>query len=177
MSLNECLIIPCSDKKVKDSGGPMPAIELFDGVYARLIRKRTPGVDTYILSAKYGLIDVMTPVEPYDIEPADVINKEWVTKNVIRRWVKLTGGNVRKYENIWHITRGATFKAIQPLSHFGDLRCVVPDDAEKGYNIGVRLHYLKEFCVARPPFSNIDVDAIMREELGDDFNSHTGQDR
>lgn len=65
------LILACSQRK-NDSRSPAPAIHLYDGVNYRVLRKVLlergwpPGLQIKILSAKYGLIDATTLIEPYE---------------------------------------------------------------------------------------------------------------
>jgi len=65
------LIVSCSRRKRSDLG-LLPAIERYDGVSFRLLRKaRREGywpenLDVLILSAKYGLIDISTPIAHYE---------------------------------------------------------------------------------------------------------------
>ncbi len=65
------LLIACSSRKRRDQG-LLPALERYDGVNYRVIKKlmregRFPkNVDVLILSAKYGLIDAKTPIPYYD---------------------------------------------------------------------------------------------------------------
>ncbi len=66
------LIVACSNRKKKDKS-LLPAIERYDGVNYRVIKKlrregRFPkNVDVMILSAQYGLIDAMMPIPYYDL--------------------------------------------------------------------------------------------------------------
>lgn len=65
------LLLACSQRKSKEAC-LAPAIHLYDGVNYRVLRKFLlthgwpPGLQVKILSAKYGLIDAMTLIEPYD---------------------------------------------------------------------------------------------------------------
>lgn len=65
------LLIACSNRKVR-TRGLLPAIERYDGVAYRVIRKARregyfpPNVDIKILSAKYGLIDAEARIVYYD---------------------------------------------------------------------------------------------------------------
>ena len=65
------LIVGCSQRKRPDPG-LLPAIERYDGVNFRVLRKaRREGywpenLDVLILSAKYGLLRSDTPIEDYD---------------------------------------------------------------------------------------------------------------
>ena len=66
------LILACSQRKNKERS-PAPAIHLYDGVNYRVLRKHLlergwpPGLQIKIISAKYGLIDATTLIEPYDL--------------------------------------------------------------------------------------------------------------
>jgi len=65
------LIVSCSQRK-RSEPGLLPAIERYDGVYFRLLRKAQregywpENLDALILSAKYGLIDQVTPIDSYE---------------------------------------------------------------------------------------------------------------
>lgn len=65
------LIVSCSQRKRSDLG-LLPAIERYDGVYFRLLRKAQregywpENLDVLILSAKYGLIAISTPIAHYE---------------------------------------------------------------------------------------------------------------
>lgn len=66
------LIISCSQRKLTDPG-LLPAIERYDGVNYRVLKKamregywpRT--LDVLILSAKHGLLRLDSPIEDYDV--------------------------------------------------------------------------------------------------------------
>ncbi len=83
------LILACSQRK-SDAKSPMPALRLYDGVNYRVLRKFLaernwpPGLQIKILSAKYGLIDATTLIEPYEqrLTPdrARRINRETLTR-------------------------------------------------------------------------------------------------
>lgn len=68
---NSLLILGCSQRK-SASSGVCPAIDRYDGVNYRVLRKvlhergRLPYLAVLILSAKYGLLDAQTPIEAYD---------------------------------------------------------------------------------------------------------------
>ena len=65
------LLIACSNRKVRTKG-LLPALERYDGVTYRVIRKAMregyfpPNVDIKILSAKFGLIGAETEIPYYD---------------------------------------------------------------------------------------------------------------
>ena len=69
--MNVLLILACSKRKT-DLPGLVPAVELYDGVAFRVIRKqrreaRFPGhIHLAILSAKFGLISGSTLIHAYD---------------------------------------------------------------------------------------------------------------
>jgi cytoplasmic iron level regulating protein YaaA (DUF328/UPF0246 family) len=66
------LIIGCSQRKRRDPG-LLPAIERYDGVNFRVLRKAkregycSQELDVVILSARYGLVRAETPIEWYDM--------------------------------------------------------------------------------------------------------------
>jgi cytoplasmic iron level regulating protein YaaA (DUF328/UPF0246 family) len=66
------LIVACSQRKRPDPG-LLPAIERYDGVNFRVLRKaRREGywpknLDVLILSARYGLLKANDPIEDYDL--------------------------------------------------------------------------------------------------------------
>lgn len=68
---NNLLIVGCSATKVT-SRGSLPAIELYDGVNFRVLRKFfresgwPAGLTVQVLSAEYGLLDVTRIIEPYE---------------------------------------------------------------------------------------------------------------
>lgn len=65
------LIVACSQRKRPDAG-LLPAIERYDGVNFRVIRKArregrwSPNIDVLILSARHGLIRADKPIAYYD---------------------------------------------------------------------------------------------------------------
>jgi hypothetical protein len=71
LNRNRLLVVSCSKTK-REVDGLIPAIYLYDGPVYRLLRKRITdftnenGFDIKILSAKYGLIDPLTPIQNYD---------------------------------------------------------------------------------------------------------------
>ena len=66
------LIIPCSKRKASLPKVRVPAIDLYDGPFYRIIRKtfrergKPDNLDIMILSAKYGLIDYEKIITTYD---------------------------------------------------------------------------------------------------------------
>jgi hypothetical protein len=70
--LRSLLIVACSQRKRPDPG-LLPALERYDGVYFRVLRKaRREGywpanLDVLIVSAKYGLVELHTAIEYYDL--------------------------------------------------------------------------------------------------------------
>ena len=70
-SHSKLLIIPCSQRK-KITDFPTSAINVYDGPFYRLLRKNilefdnNNGLDIYIISAKYGLIDPLHEIQTYD---------------------------------------------------------------------------------------------------------------
>ncbi len=70
-SARKLLLVACSQRKLRTKG-LLPAIERYDGVNYRVIRKAMregyfpPNVDIKILSAKFGLIDAQERIPWYD---------------------------------------------------------------------------------------------------------------
>ena len=79
--MNKLLIVACSGRKFKNKT-PTPALELYDGVNYRVIKKtfkeqgRPDNLTIKILSAKYGLIDEKEPIKNYDVR----FNKKTATE-------------------------------------------------------------------------------------------------
>jgi hypothetical protein len=87
------LILACSEKK-KMNRPFSPAIHLYDGVNYRVLRKIllkngwSPGLQIKILSAKYGLIDATTLIEPYDSR-FDPMSAASINKKTLKQLRKL----------------------------------------------------------------------------------------
>lgn len=68
---NYLLIISCSQRKI-ETPGLLPAIHRYDGPTYRTLRKFCPdgppplNLDVAIISAKYGMLRSMQPIENYD---------------------------------------------------------------------------------------------------------------
>jgi len=66
------LIMACSQRK-RSEPGLLPAIERYDGVHFRVLRKAQregywpANLDVLIVSAKYGLLELNTAIECYDL--------------------------------------------------------------------------------------------------------------
>lgn len=66
------LIIPCSKRKASLTKAKIPAIDLYDGPFHRIIRKsfrergKPNNLDIMVLSAKYGLIDLNEKIATYN---------------------------------------------------------------------------------------------------------------
>lgn len=70
--MNTLLVQSCSSRKTATTE-PLPAIELYDGYFYRILKKARREtdelpVDIRILSAEHGLLHPETPIEPYDRE-------------------------------------------------------------------------------------------------------------
>src|SRR5215470_1707581 len=66
------LIVTCSQRKRSDPG-LLPAFERYDGIFFRILRKAlreghwSDTLDVVIISAKYGLLELDTVIENYDL--------------------------------------------------------------------------------------------------------------
>jgi hypothetical protein len=66
------VVISCSAAKVHSPRAPLAALDRYDGVFYRVVRKAirerclSPGIELVILSAKYGLISPSTRIPFYE---------------------------------------------------------------------------------------------------------------
>ncbi len=66
------LILACSQRK-RTTPGPLPALDRYDGVNFRVLHKARregnwpDGLRVVIISAKYGLLEAVQPIENYDL--------------------------------------------------------------------------------------------------------------
>ena len=71
---HRCLLIVASSQRTRSAPGLLPAIERYDGVNFRVLRKAQregywpKDLDVLILSAKYGLLKSDTLIENYDLK-------------------------------------------------------------------------------------------------------------
>ena len=69
--MNDLLLMACSARKRAEPCEPIAALDRYDGVFFRVLRKwlretTRPGPDVLIVSARYGLIDAATEIIDYD---------------------------------------------------------------------------------------------------------------
>ena len=70
--MRSLVLLSCSARKRKTPTRPIPAIQRYDGVLFRVLRKyireqgRSPKIDILVLSARYGLITSQAPIRYYD---------------------------------------------------------------------------------------------------------------
>jgi hypothetical protein len=69
--MHDVLLIACSARKRMIPQKAVPALERYDGVFFRVLRKwfretSVPGLEVLILSARYGVIDAATKIPYYD---------------------------------------------------------------------------------------------------------------
>ena len=94
------LVVACSRRK-RTASGLMPAIERYDGPLFRVLRKARRegywplGLDVFILSAKYGLIDWSECIEPYELRMTEAISKQ-LRPQVLRTLASLRLEHVRE---------------------------------------------------------------------------------
>lgn len=79
--VSRLLVLSCSDKK-HEAEGTLPAIDRYDGPYYRVLRaflrkhKWPKDLSVAVLSAKYGLMGAMTPIENYNTRMTPVLAKK-----------------------------------------------------------------------------------------------------
>jgi hypothetical protein len=92
------LIVTCSQRKRSDRE-LLPALERYDGVFFRILRKAlreghwSDTLDVLIISAKYGLLELDTVIENYDLRMTVTQAKQLqpvVTPLLIKRVTALT---------------------------------------------------------------------------------------
>jgi len=137
MENTKLLIVPCS--KIKRNLSNTPALELYDGPFYKIIRKRRPkNMDVLILSAKYGLIEGDMPISTYDQKMTSERAKE------LGNTINFSLSNYlsdKHYENV-HINLGKVyFSALEPsLNLFENSEIQLANGG-----IGMRLQQLKNW--------------------------------
>jgi cytoplasmic iron level regulating protein YaaA (DUF328/UPF0246 family) len=141
------LIVACSQRKRQDPGG-LPAIERYDGVSFRVLRKAQregywpENLDVLILSAKYGLIDAFTPIANYEqrmtCERANQLKTQ--VRRVLEEYVERS-----TYREVY-VDLGQDYTpALQDLEQLLTISSVT---YAKG-RIGERLSHLKKWIVSK----------------------------
>lgn len=137
----ELLVQGCSNKK-HDAGTKLPAIEVYDGYFYRIIDKaaRTDslreGVDVLILSAEHGLIEPETPIRPYDRRMTERRARE-LNESVVEGLRQRLARDA--YERVW-VNLGADYRpAIDGLT----TATTIPVTHLSG-RLGKRGHQLKK---------------------------------
>lgn len=141
------LIVACSQRKRSDPG-LLPAIERYDGVSFRVLRKaRREGywpenLDVLILSAKYGLIEAATPTAYYEQR---MTSKRAIALNarILEELRSLIGQ--RDYTEVYIDLGGDYLPAIRGCAEaFSGLRVTYAEG-----RIGERLKGLRDWLKAR----------------------------
>jgi hypothetical protein len=121
------LLLGCSSRK-RDIKGKLPALELYDGVNFRVLRKFLnsrgwpPGLCIKILSAKHGLIDAVKLIENYN-QRLDIASARKKNKQTLQR-LRKTG----KFESVFVNLGQDYLPAIHGIdSLFGKERVVCPE--------------------------------------------------
>lgn len=123
------LLVSCTRKK---SSAPRKAINVYDGPYFRVIRKRCSpdaDIDINIISAKYGLLDADDEISPYDHE--------------------MTAKDAKIYKQAYEKYLGELFSEYSTVTFCGSklYASVLPETNAyiiKGRR-GIQLHLLKEW--------------------------------
>ena len=139
------LVLACSSRKVP-STGPLPAIERYDGVAYRVLKRlqrlgQYPAdVDVMIVSAKYGLIESERPIQNYDLRmtPQLALKQAEANRAGLRRLIQSND-----YKEAF-ISAGKTYLlALEPFDTWrGSVMVTVI-----GGKIGVQLKLLKEWLL------------------------------
>ena len=141
----ELLIQGCSDTK-RDPEAKLPAIDLYDGYFYRIIDKaaRTgtlrDAVDILILSAEHGILDPDTPIQAYDRRMTEQRARE-LNENVVTQLQQILSRST--YERIW-VNLGTDYQpAIDGLTTTASVPVV-----HLSGRLGKRGHQLKKIIRA-----------------------------
>ncbi|MGE9810295.1 DUF6884 domain-containing protein [Ferroplasma acidiphilum] len=126
---HKLLLVSCTKRKSSGSG---KAINVYDGQYFHVIRKRyrpDAGIDIKIISAKYGLIDADDEIDPYDH--------------------KMTAKDAKIYKQAYEKDLQELFSGYSTVTFCGSklYASILPETNAyiiKG-RIGIQLHLLKEW--------------------------------
>ncbi|MDX2198602.1 MAG: tRNA-guanine transglycosylase DpdA [Phycisphaerae bacterium] len=135
------LLIACSATKRPVRA---PAIQLYDGVNYRVIRKMLsesgwpPGLVIKILSAKYGLIDPTTIIDPYE-QRMDEATALRLRNSVTNKLTKLNA-----FESVF-VNLGADY-----LAAVADLRSIFPEAICAQGGIGMKMNAMKRWLQRLP---------------------------
>lgn len=130
------VLVQCTATKRDE---PSPARELYDpSPYFRRQRRyaEVAGDDWYILSAKYGLLEPDTEIEPYDISIADVDDRG--------TWGRKIGSEIfDRYSSRSGLTRTADAVRFEVLAGKGYAAHFVPYLQDKGFTVCEPLEHLR----------------------------------
>ncbi len=73
------IIVACSQAK-RQGQSPGPAIDIYDGPWWRSVRKQSPLVPVFALSAKYGLVESTETIGNYDLKLPAKPGDEYLTR-------------------------------------------------------------------------------------------------
>lgn len=140
------LIMACSSRKFPTPGS-VPALERYDGVAYRVVKKlrregRFPDdVDVLILSAKFGLIQSDQPIPDYDVRMTAERAQEQVVQNRQLLAGLLRGG---AYDEVF-ISAGRNYSpALEPFDTWRGSAAVATNKGK----IGVQLKSLKSWLLS-----------------------------
>ncbi len=112
------LIMACSSRK-SPAFGLLPAIERYDGVAFRVVKRLLrivqfpPDVDVMILSAKYGLIGQDEPIGDYDLRMTPELALEQAEHNCATLSQRLGG---RQYREVFISASEVYLLALEPIA-------------------------------------------------------------
>lgn len=140
------LILGCADRK-RESDGPLPALDRYDGPSYRVLRKflrdyQWPeDMSVAVLSAQHGLFGVLKGIEDYNkrMDPATARAQASECSRILRKWAS-------SHRSV-HVSLGKDYMpAVQPGLEMLELEQEVFDGP-----IGQKLHQLKTFLANGSP--------------------------
>lgn len=140
--MNTLLIQSCSATKHRVEN-PVPAIDLYDGYFFRIIKKARradqldPMLDILILSAKHGIIEPTEEIEYYDQRMNPDHAKE-INDDVVETIAKKVA--TKPYSDVWVNLGKDYYPAVDGLAEVVD----IPVTHIDGAGIGVKGKQLKQ---------------------------------
>jgi len=152
LSSRKLIIITTSYRLNKENTEPIPAIERFDGVYFRLLRKhiregRLRNVDILIVSEKFGLIWAKDKVPYYEVHgkmgslSLDKKTTEKIRKENLQKLKKI----VNRYSEIYVNVGREYLKLIEGFEKFTTSKVTYAS----GKGLGPKASHMKEWITSQ----------------------------
>ena len=148
--MSRAIIVAASQRRKQDPKNPIPAIDRFNGVYFRILRKylregKLPNTDILIVSQDFGLLKAQDKI-PYR-EPAETLSLDKETTERLRK------SNLESLENIFgareytevYVNVGKVFsKLIEGFQSLTTAKIIYA----AGPGLGPKAQHMKEYILA-----------------------------